>query len=155
MELLADRSIHSKWCYCHDRDVLMYGAHHMNPIKPWGEGWIMEYHGCMASTDYNNMTRLVVISHDFGIRSEIIVRGMRMYIAVHKRDPESNNISLGHPSLSDAIDTTRRYTSKWMKQYQPNTTLVSNILFADIDVPPSPPPPPPGRKLGGPIDPPF
>lgn len=85
------------------------GEHHIPGygVKQWGHGFCVEHdRGGFATSDFNELTRFVLMGHDKCIRVEIeaIKKGV-MRVAIWKRDPNSNSISEGHPTIDKAIES--------------------------------------------------
>lgn len=92
------------------------GEHHLpSKIEPWGEGWCVKHYGEVATTDFNNMTRLVLMAHAKGIRVSVMPHHFKMMrIAIHKRDQESERQALGHPTLERALEI----HNKWNESHR-------------------------------------
>lgn len=67
------------------------GAHHMPGYEPkeFGNGWVVRHdRGGLASYDFSQLTKLVILAHDRCVRVEIIPATNRILkIAIWKRDP--------------------------------------------------------------------
>ena len=85
------------------------GEHHFpNPVKECGFGWSITDTKSMASYDFNELTKLVVLAHDRCLRVEISPRGMNRYvIAVHKRE-RGGGMMERHPTLEEHIEYVRK-----------------------------------------------
>lgn len=88
------------------------GFHHMfGKVHNWGTG-IKLNSTCsnhLATFDYNNLTRLVVLAHDKMIRVEIVPSGPNMIgIVCHKRKSREGRMYERHPTIEDAIKTIRK-----------------------------------------------
>lgn len=90
-----------------------FGEHHFpSNLKEWGSGWAMPIKNSLSTYDYNHLTRLVLMAHDRCIRVEISPRGMNtMYIILHKRIRESDDMSKRHPTMEQAIEHIRNQPS--------------------------------------------
>lgn len=99
-------------------DKLFYGLHHLpSPIKEFGYGWSVASNNRLASTDYNDLTRMVLLAHDMCVRVEIIPKGMNRYlIAVWKRSRDGGLMQC-HPTIEKAIDMHREFTKNKFPQY--------------------------------------
>ena len=79
------------------------GLHHVTPIKDydyWAEVSIM---ASLSTTDFNNLTQLVIASHDECIRLEIECSGPRLLkLVFHKRE-RGGRISQSHPTMEQAL----------------------------------------------------
>lgn len=87
-----------------------FGAHHIPGYKPrqFGSGWYVNHdRGGMATYDFNQLTRLVVLAHDRCIRAEISALTPSMIrIAIWKRKREGD-MAERHPELEDHIKAIR------------------------------------------------
>lgn len=83
-----------------------YGEHHIAyDIKEYGQGWSTLTHATLATTDFNNLTRLVFMAHEKGIRVEIIPAGPKLLsLALHKREAGNIDLIKGHPTIEQALD---------------------------------------------------
>lgn len=85
---------------------IYYGGEHHFPskIKECGYGWeINDNHGGLATFDFNQLTRLVVMAHDKCIRVGIVpVNYMYLKITLHKRT-RGESMTSSHPTLEDHI----------------------------------------------------
>lgn len=83
-----------------------YGEHHVpGLIKPVNEGFYILMMGELATTDYNDMTRLVLMAHARCIRVCVRPCNFRyLRVSIFKRDPTKDNLIQGHPSLIQAIE---------------------------------------------------
>lgn len=88
---------------------IYYGEHHLpSKVKPWGEGFCVEDFAGMATFDFSNLTRFVILCHDECIRGEIRPSSPRsMKICIWKRQGREGGFSLRHPTLEDAVVTLR------------------------------------------------
>ena len=82
-----------------------HGEHHFpNELKPFGEGWCINNLGDLATFDFNSLTRLVLMAHDYCFRVSVGPSGPGMVkIAIHKRNPNGKNIYERHPSIEDVL----------------------------------------------------
>jgi hypothetical protein len=103
--------------------ALFYGEHHIpGEVKECGYGWqlVMTY-GSLSTTDYNGLTRLVLLAHDRSIRADICAHGMsRMLIKVHKRLREGS-FTESHPTIEEHIPKIResKYYNEGLKVLTP------------------------------------
>lgn len=92
---------------------LFYGEHHIprGGVKEFGDGWCVNRPGDIATYDYNELTRLVVMAHDCCIRASIMQGGPgQVKICIWERKREGS-MSLRHPILEDHIrDIRDKYT---------------------------------------------
>lgn len=88
---------------------LYRGEHHLpSKIKDWGFGWCVEDFAGMATFDYTNLTRFVVMCHDKCIRGEIRPSSPKsMKVCIWKRQGRDGSISSRHPTIETAIETIR------------------------------------------------
>jgi hypothetical protein len=89
---------------------LFYGEHHIpSEVKQYGQGFaITTNRGNFATTDFNNLTRLVLMAHEKCIRAEITGSNKfgSITIAIWKRQREGG-ISQSHPTIEQAIEKYR------------------------------------------------
>jgi hypothetical protein len=89
--------------------IIFRGEHHIPRgkkcgLQPYGFGWAIVIQGAPATYDDSLLTRMVFLAHEKGIRVEISgVRGARLRIALHKREPRSRLFCRKHPTLSQAM----------------------------------------------------
>lgn len=92
---------------------LFLGEHHLpSKIKPWGEGWYVYTRPGedFATTDYNKLTRMVILAHERGIRASIAPHNIgRLKIILHKRDPLKKELGAGHPTLEQAVAAFKQF----------------------------------------------
>jgi hypothetical protein len=82
------------------------GEHHIpSKIQNWGDGYYVVYRGSLSTYDFNQLTRLVFMAHERGIRVEVAPHGGfgHLKLILHKRDPTSTSMMLGHPTLDEAL----------------------------------------------------
>lgn len=91
------------------------GEHHIpGEIKPFGRGWCVLVSREFATTDFNDLTRLVLLSHETGIRAGIHPAGPKIKISLHKRESGATDLIAGHPTIDQALEawkTRKTYTS--------------------------------------------
>jgi len=85
------------------------GEHHFpSKIKSYGPGWSISHVGPLATFDFNNLTRLVLLAHEKCIRVQIEQGGPnRLRIAIWKRAREGSTYDR-HPTIEQAIEAFRR-----------------------------------------------
>lgn len=87
------------------------GAHHIPNYKvfEFGYGWMVKHdRGDLATFDYNDLTRLVLMAHDKCMRVSIMpLNKNTVQIAVWKRQREGS-MSERHPTLEQAIESYRK-----------------------------------------------
>lgn len=85
---------------------LYRGEHHIPGYKvnPWGHGWSVSHdRGEMATTDFNDLTRFVLMCHEYCYRGSIESdKGRTLKIAIWKRQREGG-ISEAHPTIEQAL----------------------------------------------------
>lgn len=90
------------------------GEHHLpNRIYADGQGVKINWYGDLSSYDFDCLTRLVILAHQYAIRVEIGSSGPRMVsIRAHRRyhrgPTEERKICEHHPSLDDLIELCRK-----------------------------------------------
>lgn len=96
-------------------DEWYYGIYHADPkyLKQadWtSHDWIeVKHYGVLSTVDYNNLTRLVFLAHDYAIRIEIeAVGGPRKLLrfVLYNRQRGDDRF-LHHPSIEDALSAWR------------------------------------------------
>lgn len=87
------------------------GVHHIpnSGIKEHGPGWAVNHDRApLATFDFSDLTRLVILAHDECIRVEVTaVRQNIIRIAIWKRQGRDGSISERHPTIEQAIETFR------------------------------------------------
>lgn len=82
------------------------GEHHIpSKIKRCGtNGWEVKHYGSVATTDFNEITRLVLMAHRDCIRVSIAPYNFReMRLMIHKR-ARGGCIYTCHPTIEEAIE---------------------------------------------------
>tara|TARA_R110000868_G_scaffold129642_2_gene338718 strand:+ start:945 stop:1316 length:372 start_codon:yes stop_codon:yes gene_type:complete len=102
---------------------LFRGEHHIpsgdscgaSGVKSYWYGWSVVMHSrhYLSTWDNDMLTRAVFMAHDRLFRLEISpIRGAKLLIAIHPRlalsDAVDMPIMLGHPSLSEAVESWRK-----------------------------------------------
>lgn len=106
---------------------LYRGAHHVpSGMRNDGGGvWSVNHYGELSTFDYDDLTRLVFIAHELGVRAWVKpggARGLRIFI--QQRTRSSPEIAHGHPTIHSAIakfeqaDDLQWY--RWTEQNTPN-----------------------------------
>jgi len=92
--------------------ILYYGEHHIpSEVKPFGMGWKVNAHASLATFDFDDLTRLVLLCHDRCIRTEIIQGGPgRVGIAIWRRQGREGDSTSRHPTIEQAI-------AKWREKH--------------------------------------
>ena len=87
-----------------------YGEHHIpkHQVHEFGHGWMVKHdRGDLATFDYNDLTRLVIMAHDKCYRASISpLSKSTLQIAILKREREGS-MSERHPTLEQAIEKLR------------------------------------------------
>lgn len=87
-----------------------YGEHHIpkHQVHEFGHGWMVKHdRGDLATFDYNELTRLVIMAHDYCYRASISpLSKSTVQIAIWKREREGS-MSERHPTLEQAIEKLR------------------------------------------------
>lgn len=93
---------------------LYYGKHHIpSELKQFGAGWCINDVHDFSTTDFNAMTRFVLMCHRDCIRGSVMSSGPRMIkIAIWKRSREEKGTETGHPTLAEAVERFNNYNSK-------------------------------------------
>lgn len=88
--------------------ALYRGEHHFpGKLQPYGEGWAMSHTGSLATYDFNELTRLVILAHDRCVRVQVEQGGPnRLKIAIWKRAREGSMYER-HPTIEQAIKDMR------------------------------------------------
>lgn len=87
------------------------GFHHIpGKVKAFGSGIEINFRPCYLSTYDNSMlTELVVLSHDWGVRSEIKSSGVGLIkLCLWKRKNRDGDICSSHPTIEQAIERIRK-----------------------------------------------
>jgi hypothetical protein len=84
---------------------IFYGKHHIpSELKPWGDGWQLNYYGDFTTFDFNNLTRAVFLAHDRCIRFGITSSGPRMIrLVIHQRNKRIGSVMERHPTIEEAL----------------------------------------------------
>lgn len=100
--------------------VLYHGKHHIpGKIRPFGQGWHVNHYGDLSTFDFDTLTRLVFLSHDYCIRSKIQQSGPRMVkICIWQRESREGAISNRHPTIETALSTWREKHTEKVKNDQ-------------------------------------
>lgn len=91
------------------------GEHHIPGFKPkqYGFGWsVVHDRGGLATFDFYELTKLVVMAHDMCIRADVSPKNSTsLIISIHKRQREGG-MSERHPELNEAVDGVRVFLNK-------------------------------------------
>ena len=80
------------------------GKHHFpSKMKDWGNGWCINSRQGLATYDFNTLTRLVLMAHEYSIRVELQSAGLHgIKIIIHQRKREGSMYER-HPTIEKAI----------------------------------------------------
>jgi len=90
------------------------GEHHIpGKIKEWGEGWcVIHDRGDLATTDYNDLTRLVLMAHRRSIRVSIMAHHFKsLRICIWQRKPGTDMVK-EHPSIEQSMESFNAYNKE-------------------------------------------
>jgi hypothetical protein len=98
-----------KQSQCYDLLCALFrGSHHLDgTIRECGEGIEYIFFGSMATWDFDELTRLVVLAHDRCIRAEVhpcTPQMLRLFLHVRER---TGSVSHRHPTIEDAMASCR------------------------------------------------
>jgi hypothetical protein len=84
------------------------GEHHIPVgLKPWGEGWCVNTKICLSTFDSNDLTRLVLMAHEYAVRVELIQAGLAgIKIVIHQRTREGRMFER-HPTIEQVLEMTQ------------------------------------------------
>lgn len=82
------------------------GEHHIpDKLKEYGEGWSVDQFGDLSTHDFDALTRLVILAHQYAIRASIVPCGpKRITIVAHRRYHDREEYWAKHPTLDDLIN---------------------------------------------------
>ena len=90
--------------------ALFRGFHHI-PTEPKEHGSGIEINfrpHSLATFDFDQLTRLVLLSHDWGVRADIGGSGPAMIkLVLHKRHKRDGSMCERHPTIEQAINAFR------------------------------------------------
>lgn len=80
------------------------GDYHIpSTVSPCGRGWEVRHYGTLATFDFDELTRLVLMAHEKCIRVEITPCNFRLIkIRIHKRVRDGNSMRR-HPTLEQVL----------------------------------------------------
>jgi hypothetical protein len=84
---------------------VMHGFHHCGDFKPFGRGiCVSEPGGYFATTDFDYLSRVVFLAHDWCVRVELAASSPgRVKFALHRRHKREGSMSARHPALEQAV----------------------------------------------------
>ncbi|GAB3753897.1 hypothetical protein [Spirosoma pomorum] len=95
------------------------GEHHIpSEVKKYGDGWCIHTQRGenLSTTDYSNLTRLIVLGHDRAVR--VCLKGHnfgRILIIIHQRE-RIDDYAKGHPTIEDNIIRVREFTQDILRR---------------------------------------
>ena len=97
---LADCTVDQKHCW--DLIDAWIGTHNVKKIFECGKGLeFCTFYG-LATHDMGNMTKLVLLAHQYRVRVEVSGAAPNyLRIRLHARDPNKRTTTEGHPGLDD------------------------------------------------------
>jgi len=91
-------------------DFVFGGKHHTRKVIDHEFWFEVKFHQDVATWDGNIMTRIVVASHDLGLRASIDANGLRgLKLMLHNRK-QRDTIICGHPTLEEHLEKIGRVT---------------------------------------------
>lgn len=102
----------NQWLLCLFLCRLFRGFHHIPAkIKSAGRGVEINFRcHSFASFDFDDLTKLVVMSHNWGVRSNICGSGPAMVkLQLWKRHLRAGDISLRHPTIEQSVEKFKSY----------------------------------------------
>lgn len=109
MAYRADWMTDDQWACVEMLAHVRRGHHHINgKIHPWGSGIKCNHYQGWATYDFDQLTRLVVLAHDYAVRVEVVASGPQMIgLVLHKRKREGA-MHERHPTIEEAIEAFRK-----------------------------------------------
>ena len=90
--------------HCWDLIDAWTGTHNVKKIVECGRGLEFCTFSGLATHDMGNMTRLVLLAHQYRVRVEVSGAAPNyLRIRLHARDPDKRTTTEGHPGLNDLI----------------------------------------------------
>lgn len=97
---LADCTVEQKHCW--DLIDAWIGTHNVKKIFECGKGLEFCLRGDISTHDWNRMTLLVLLAHQYRVRVEVSGAAPNyLRIRLHARDPNKRTTIEGHPGLGD------------------------------------------------------
>lgn len=74
-------------------------------VRRWGAyGWCVRHMGDLATYDFDTLTRLVLLAHEWRLRAALSPAGpRRISISITRRDPSSTHVVMYHPTIDEAV----------------------------------------------------
>lgn len=82
-----------------------YGAHGVRKFDACDAYYVLQ-HDELASFDYDLLTRLVLLAHEYAIRTDVDARGRYLRITIHGRQRDGF-MHERHPTIEQAVETFR------------------------------------------------
>ena len=91
--------------HCWDLIDAWTGTHNVNKIVECGRGLEFCMRGDISTHDWNRMTTLVLLAHQYRVRVEVSGAAPNyLRIRLHARDPKATSITEGHPGVKYLAD---------------------------------------------------
>ena len=88
--------------YCWDLIDAWTGTHNVKKIVECGRGLEFCLRADISTHDWNRMTSLVLLAHQYRVRVEVSGAAPNyLRIRLHARDPNKRTTTEGHPGLGD------------------------------------------------------
>jgi hypothetical protein len=99
------------------------GEHHIpGKVREFGFGWYVNVYGSLATYDFNELTRLVLLAHDHCVRVELSACNMQyMKLAIHKRE-RTGQMYNRHPTMEEVMSSWRGNHKVYGFQREPRTS---------------------------------
>jgi hypothetical protein len=83
------------------------GVHRVRKLENRGHYYLCTFHGSLATYDDDKMTRIVIASHKYGVRAEVLPNGINgLKILLHNRiSRDKGRMFERHPKLSDVTES--------------------------------------------------
>jgi len=80
------------------------GVHHVRKLEYRSNHWLCVPFGSLATFDDDRLTRIVIASHEYGIRAEIDNHGMLgLKILLHNRISRDGRLFQRHPTIEAVL----------------------------------------------------
>jgi hypothetical protein len=91
-------------------DFVFGGRHHTRKVIEHSNCFEIRFWQDVSTWDCNIMTKIVVASHDLGLRASLDANGMRgLKLTLHSRATRASSIT-GHPTLEQHLEKIGRVT---------------------------------------------
>jgi hypothetical protein len=91
-------------------DFVFGGRHHTRRVTEYPNCFEIRFWQDVATWDGNIMTKIVVASHDLGLRASLDANGMRgLKLTLHSRATRAASMT-GHPTLEQHLEKIGRVT---------------------------------------------